>query len=353
MYSLRPGGGVMFLIHPAICLMALLLFVPFDSTRAQGGGVQMSGTGGRHTIQGKIYFPSGRRADLIVKVTLESSNVGELSVFADTNGSFSFRNLSGGSYAVVINAGADYEIARESVYIDQISTRTIQGLDTVPRVITLPIYLQPKFRSDAEKKIGVVNAALANVPKAAADLYLRALEVARTGNSKKAIEDLKAALSQYPDFPLALTELGVQYLKISEPDKAADALATAVKLAPDDFPPRLNYGIALLNQRKFALAEEQFRAALQRTEAPTARMYLGITLAMQRKLTEAEKELLAAVKLNTAEVNLAHRYLGGVYIATREYKRAATELETYLKLAPKAADAERIRATIADLRNKP
>ena len=93
--------------------------------------------------------------------------------------------------------------------------------------------------------------------------------------------------------------------------------------------------------------------ALEKAEAPTARMYLGITLAMQRKLPEAEKELVAAVKFNTAEVNLAHRYLGGVYIARREYKRAADELETYLKLAPKAADAAQIRATIVDLRNKP
>lgn len=352
MYSRRPGGGVLFLLHPAIFLVALLLLVPFDSTRAQGGGVQMSGTGGRHTIQGKIYFPSGRRADLVVKVTLENSNVGELSVFADANGSFSFRSLSGGSYSVVINAGTDYEIARESVYIDQLNSRTIRGLDTAPRVITLPIYLQPKFRSNAEKRIGVVNAALASVPKTAVDLYLKALDVAQTGDRKKAIEHLKAALVQYPDFALALTELGVQYLKINKPDMAAEALAAAVKLAPEDFHPRLNYGIALLNQREFAPAEEQFRAALQKADVPSARMYLGITLAMQRKLAEAEKELVAALKFNTAEVNLAHRYLGGVYIAWREYERAAVELEAYLKLAPKAADAEKIRTTIMDLRNK-
>jgi regulator of sirC expression with transglutaminase-like and TPR domain len=36
----------------------------------------------------------------------------------------------------------------------------------------------------------------------------------------------------------------------------------------------------------------------------------------------------------------------------RDYKRAADELETYLKLVPNAADAERTRATIKDLRAK-
>jgi regulator of sirC expression with transglutaminase-like and TPR domain len=36
----------------------------------------------------------------------------------------------------------------------------------------------------------------------------------------------------------------------------------------------------------------------------------------------------------------------------KDHKRAADELETYLKLEPKASDAERIRAAIKDLRSK-
>jgi regulator of sirC expression with transglutaminase-like and TPR domain len=36
----------------------------------------------------------------------------------------------------------------------------------------------------------------------------------------------------------------------------------------------------------------------------------------------------------------------------RQYKRAADELETYLKLMPSAPDADRVRATIKRLRNK-
>jgi tetratricopeptide (TPR) repeat protein len=85
---------------------------------------------------------------------------------------------------------------------------------------------------------------------------------------------------------------------------------------------------------------------------PTAHMYLGIALMSQRKLDEAEKELLKAAQSNSIEVAMAHRYLGGIYWGKRDYKRAADELETYLKLAPKAADAERTRAAIKDLRSK-
>lgn len=55
---------------------------------------------------------------------------------------------------------------------------------------------------------------------------------------------------------------------------------------------------------------------------------------------------------NIAEIAPAHRYLGGIYSGKRDYKRAAEELETYLKLSPKAADAERTRAAIKELRSK-
>ncbi len=81
----------------------LLVLLPLLSASAQsGGGVDQTGTGGRHTIQGRIYFPSGRRSDTRVKVKLENFNAGELSVLSDPNGSFVFRGLESGSYIVVV-----------------------------------------------------------------------------------------------------------------------------------------------------------------------------------------------------------------------------------------------------------
>jgi uncharacterized protein HemY len=67
---------------------------------------------------------------------------------------------------------------------------------------------------------------------------------------------------------------------------------------------------------------------------------------------EAQKELEAAVGSGKDEVSVAHRYLGGIYWGNKEYKRAADEFETYLKLTPKASDAEKLRAAIKDLRSK-
>jgi protein O-GlcNAc transferase len=191
------------------------------------------------------------------------------------------------------------------------------------------------------------------VPKPALERYDKALNLARAGDSKAAIEELKGAISLYAEFALAYNEIGAQYLKLGQLEQALEALRSAVKLAPEAFNPRLNYGIALLNKKEFSQAETELRRALKKNDSsPTAHMYLGMSLISLRKLDEAEKELQRAVTLGGDQIGLAHYYLGGIYWGRREYRRAADELETYLKLAPQAPDAERVRNTIKELRSK-
>lgn len=317
------------------------------------GGVDPTGTGGRHTIQGRIFFPSGRRSDAAVKVRLQNYNSGELSVLSDRNGSFVFRGLHPGTYTVVVDAGEAYEVARESIFIDTDGSNSRRGivLPPVSRLYTVQVTLQLKY--EAKAKAAVINAALASVPNNARELYEKALMSVQEGNFTKAIEQLNAALVIYPEFPIALNELGVQYLKLGKIDKAVDALKLAVKYAPDDFSPRLNYGIALLNQKKFADAENELRAAVSKNNAaPTAHMYLGIVLAIQRQLDEGQKELTLAISSNSSEIALAHRYLAGIHLERREYDKAADELEKYLKLVPKAPDADTLQNKIKELRNR-
>lgn len=334
--------------------LALLCVLPLSVSLAaaqSGGGVDQMGTGGRHTIQGRIYFPSGRRSDTRLRIKLQSFNSGELSVFSDPNGSFIFRGLEPGSYTVVIEGDENYEAAREVIYIETDGSKSLRGvaLPPVSRIYTVDISLQPKRGTSA--RTGVVSAVLAAVPETARALYLKALESGQANDNLKAVEQLKSALAIYPQFPLALNELGVQYLKLGKLDKATEALKSAVNLAPTDFQPRLNYGIALLNQRRFPEAEEQLRAAVvKNSEAPTAHMYLGITLAMQRKLDEGQKELQLALTSKSSEVFLAHRYLAGIYLERHQNARAAQELEAYLQRFPKAPDAEILQRKIKELR---
>jgi len=336
-----------------VLLCAALVLLSFASVQAQsGGGVEQTGTGGRHTIQGRIYFPSGQRSDIRVQVKLESYNAGELSVLSDSNGSFRFSGLNPGSYTVLVDAGEQYEIVRESIYIDTDGANSRQGITfPISRLYTVQIALQLK-RSEATR-VGVVNAALAGIPSGARDLYRKALESARVGDSKKAVAELQSALAVYPNFPLALNELGVQYLKLKQANKAAESFGAAVKLSPEEFTPRLNYGIALVEEKNFLEAESQLREALKKNDSsPGGHLYLGITLISLQDYLQAEKELLRAVKLGGDNMSLAHYYLAGIYWQRKKHKAAADELELYLKLVPNASDVARIRATIKQLRSQ-
>jgi regulator of sirC expression with transglutaminase-like and TPR domain len=49
---------------------------------------------------------------------------------------------------------------------------------------------------------------------------------------------------------------------------------------------------------------------------------------------------------------MAQYYLGGIYWKKEEYPKAVEALEAYLKISPNAQDAERVRATIKDLRSR-
>jgi len=343
---------------PLVTLLLLLLLLaphaPATAARAQVGGTDASGTGGNHIVQGRLVGPSGRRPDLRLKVTLESSGFGSLYVFSDANGTFRFTSLRPGSYTVTVEGGDEFETVREAVTVEASTIRTNRGVVGTPftRPITLQIYLRPRRDSGNLAQPGVLNASLASVPKPAAELYTRALEAARKKETERAVELLKGAVAAYPEFRLALSELGALYLRMKQPEKAAETLRAALKLAPEDYTTLLNYGIALFEKRDFAEAESHLRKAAQKqSAAPTPRFYLGLILLGRREMEGAERELKAAASAGGG-IAVAHYYLGGIYWGRQEYGRAADELETYLRLAPAAPDAARVRATIKELRAK-
>ncbi len=329
-----------------------LLFVALcmGQARAQIGGIDSDpsdpGTGGRNTLRGNIYYANGRRADKRVKVKLRSI-YGEQFTMSDDSGSFSFRRLTGGTYNVIVDAGNEFDLAYETVdFIEGARRRDDPG-----QVQTVQITLYP--RQAAAKSVGTVDAASAGVPEEARTLYKEALDSAQTGNSKKAIEQLNAALKLYPSFMSALNELGVQHMRLKQYDRSEEAFQQALKLAPQAFTPHLNYGILLIMKKDFVKAATELQRAAQIDgSSAAAHLNLGKAFVNLAIYNKAEKELQQAIGIGGEESIEAHRYLAAVYIETRESIRAADALEKYLSLSPKAKDADRIRGIIKQLRSQ-
>jgi len=342
--------------QPGLVLAAILILSIAFAANAQAPGSSrgLASGDGIHTIQGRVHFPSGQSAaGKTVKVSLESvSSFGGGSTVVDQDGSFRFRGLQAGTYTVVVDAGKEYEIAREPASIDR---------EASPggRIINLAVQL--KYKADAS------NPAFADIPQNALDFYKKGTAAAQKGNTKDAAEFLSKAVSAHPNFPIALRELGVQYLRLGQMDRAAETLEALLKLKPNDAAAHQNLGIALYNQgialvnqqklddaqKKLDGAEAHLREAIKLNSAgPTAHYYLALTLIKFRVYDEAQKELELAISNGGENLAQAHRYLGGLYQNAHKNKEAADELEKYLSLDPKATDAERIRGTIKDLRSK-
>lgn len=306
-----------------------------------------AGTGGRYVIQGTVLFPSGQRVDRPMKVRLFTAQRGEVSTLTDTNGRFLFRRLSPGSYTIVIDGEKDYETVNESTNIIQ-AGRSMGSTEEI-----IPVQIRLKAKAADMVKPEVVHAELANIPKPALDLYNAALKLAQDGKNKAAIEKLNEAVAAHPNFMLAFNELGVQYQKINELEKADEALQSALKISPASFAPLVNHGIVLVRLKKYADAEVDLRAALRENDqSAIAHFYLGRALAYLGNFDDAEKELSTAISLGGDQMKEAHRYLGAIYHARGDDARAIAQLETYLKVAPKAEDADSVRQLIRQLKEK-
>ncbi len=307
------------------------------------------GTGGRNTIEGRIYYPSGRNVDKRLKVKMTGIRGGDFFTMADDTGAFSFRRVGAGTYVISVDGGSEYEPVNEQV--DVVDGSSSRGSE-MGRVYNLQIQLRPRT-AKANDRAGVINAALTGVPKLAADLYEQALESVRAGDGNKALEQLRRAVALYPEFSLALNEMGVIYQNRGQLDQAAEAFQAAVKIAPQVFELRLNYGIVLLKSKQFAGAEAQLRRAVELKDTSTlAHLYWGKALIQLGKYPEAEKELQQVIKLGGNDVAMAYRFLGALYNERGENKLAVEALEKYLSLSPKAKDADSVREIIKQLRTQ-
>lgn len=335
-------------LGPAFAMFVVLLAA--SGARAQGGVGSSRGlpesSGGIHRIQGAIYLPTGRRAEQGISVKLEGNVTGTRRAATDPDGSFVFNALPAAEYTLLVEAGSDFEPVRQRVVIYG-TTGGVAGVRAAGQTIMLNVHLQPKGSAGNDEKL------FAGVPEKAVENYKKGVQSGRAGNNKKAVEQLNAALAIHPKFAPALSELGVQYLILKEMTKVADSMEELLKLTPNDSRAHTNLGIALYNQKKFPDAETHLREAIKITSTdPIAHYYLGLTLVSIKKYAEAETELELTIKNGGDNLALAHKFLGGLYLSSGKSRQAADELEKYLQLDPKAADAERIKATIKDARSK-
>ena len=288
------------------------------------------------SIVGRVVLPSGGSLSSNVKLTL-SYEQSPLEVrFTDKHGEFRFLNVREGTYHIKVNAD---ETLYEPVIQD---VRVPRGTN-----VNVTIYLREKnqlsFRSSGS---GVVSVADRNAPPQAKKAYEKALGLMGKGDPQQIIEYLKRAIAVYPDYLLARNDLGVQYLRLKQFDRAAEQFELAVKRDPKYFDARLNLGLVFVEQKKYGAAIDQFNQAISIDGArPAAHLWLGIAFLQINQLSGAERELMKTLMIGDADFPIAHYYLAHLRLRKGERKEAIYELKGYLQSAPngeQSSDARRL-----------
>lgn len=173
----------------------------------------------------------------------------------------------------------------------------------------------------------------------------RALIVDR--NPARAIDMLRRATSLDPKAAYSYNALGLAYEALNQDEEAIRAFQTATQLAPSWTLPHLHLGMQYQRRRKMDAAEREFRLAVELSpQQAFVRESLVVYYRIRGRYPEAEKEVRQIIDRNPAYAP-AYRELGLVYQASGRYRSAADALDTYLKMAANAADADSVRGLAA------
>ena len=174
----------------------------------------------------------------------------------------------------------------------------------------------------------------------------------RSGDFASALAQFEAAVAKNPGDAESVSNLGQVLVKLGRAADAVPLFERACTLNPTRWAYRFNLARALAALERWDESIESYRKAQQLFPADYVTTFnLALTLHKKGDEGAAVEEYKKAVELNPEEPSF-RMALGISYEALRQSQNAATAYGEYLKLAPTAADAGRVRAKIVQLREQ-
>jgi tetratricopeptide (TPR) repeat protein len=312
---------------------------------------------GRNTISGTVFGESNRPvADVHVELQDDfNSTINRAKT--DASGRFTFGSLVDGRYRVKVLAyGTDYMEQSQEVTLASISSVTGgSGSDRQ--------YIDIHLRLNERALYGPFTVApgtvfVQEIPPAAKKHYDEGVTYLRAKKEKEGFESLRKSIEVFPNYYVALDRLGAEYASRGTADRSyLEAgfvlLSKAVEINPRNASSQFALGWTQywLGMNKEAV-ESLRRAASLYAKSADVYLWLGKALKRAASLEQAEVAFKQANDLSKGKVADVHWQLAGIYNDQKRYKEAADEFELFLKAEPKAADAEKIKALIKQLREK-
>lgn len=187
-------------------------------------------------------------------------------------------------------------------------------------------------------------------PKNAAAAYEKGRKAAEQGKLDQAGTQFEKAVRLYPKFALAWTRLGEVQVRQNRPESAEHSFENAIQADPNYVQPFLDLAAIQMAQRQWANLTATTGQALKLdpVDYPQAYYMDAVGNFYARKFDAAEKSARQAEKLDRLRRwPQVRRILGQILAVRHQFADAAAQFREYLRLAPRAPDADEVRRLLA------
>jgi len=203
-------------------------------------------------------------------------------------------------------------------------------------------------------------------PKDARRAYEKGFDAERKGKLANARKYFETAVEIYPNYAYAWFQLGTVLEKENQKDAARTAYTQAATIDNRFLPPYLSLAsmayeaenwIEVLNFTGHIMDLDPLNHAavtayvvdLDPLNCADAYFYNAVANYKLNKIDDAEKSGLKAEHMLLTRFPQLHLLLAEIFARKNDYATAISEIHTYLELAPRAKNADQVRAQLAKL----
>jgi Flp pilus assembly protein TadD len=328
----------------SLSLLLLLIFLALDSPAQNPNNM----------IRGKVRAANGTPVNNAIVELREAGGAILSSIVTRNDGDFTFTRIVPAEYEVhVTSSGFEsaMQIARFS-QTDRMNFFEVVNVEIILRAKAEPL-IRPAGISFAQE-----------VPENARATYEKGVMKLREGRSDEAIALLRQAVTLFPAYFDANFTLAKEFFRTGKDKEALEAIERARQVNERESAVYHLFGLIMLKQQKFTVAEFAFREAVQfNASNAAAHFYRGrtlIELALRNRnekertadLSESERELNQAWELSDKRLHDVLMQRARIHELKGDKEAAAADLENFLKAQPNAPNAAAIRQAIDTLRKK-
>jgi tetratricopeptide (TPR) repeat protein len=295
-----------------------------------------------HSVRGRIFLSaSSRNVPIAVRLSKTSGNPpARQDRTLGYDGAFSFEGVTAGDYLLTIESQDLPTIARAVELKGSLTPKTLfltvrlaaDGSATIQEVV-----------KDAGSKPSEGEDISSSVSKKAFKAFQKAAEESSRENSADAIEYLKKAIAEEPNYFEAYNNLGAQYQKLKRWDQAIEAFLKAVTLRDLSVKPHINLGNIYLSLGQPDSAIKHFQSALTfDANSLSAHLGLGQAFFQKRDYDSAGEHLETATRLDPRGTKRAFVLLIQIQVLTGRYDRARYFLNAMGEFFPNDPDVSKL-----------